>query len=90
MGRILRLPHIESYLKTAHQIRGSSPSFIRAHIQLAGDDLANNHIFKLLSGLHEQTLYKNITLGVLFVNAENISELSLLRHAYRLPPKNYR
>ena len=34
-----------------------APIFIRAHIQLAGHDLTNNHTFKLLSGLLMQTLY---------------------------------
>ena len=35
-----------------------APVCIRAHIQLAGLNLANNHTFKLLSGLLRQTLYK--------------------------------
>ena len=36
--------------------------FIRAHIQLAGHDLTNNHTFKLLSCLLKQTSY-NITIA---------------------------
>ncbi len=45
----------ESYSKTAHETRRSSaPILIRAHIQLAGHDLANNHTFKLLSDLLKQ------------------------------------
>jgi hypothetical protein len=35
-----------------------TPVFIRAHIQLAGCGLTNNHTFKLLSGLLRQTLSK--------------------------------
>ena len=42
--------------KTAHKFKGSMPLFfMNAHIQLAGNDLANNHTFKLLSGLLRQT-----------------------------------
>ena len=38
--------------KTAHKVKGSEPPvFIRAHIQLAGHYLTNNHTVKLLSGL---------------------------------------
>ena len=57
-----------------------APNFIRAHIQLAGGDLANNHTFKLLSGLLVQTLYeKNIALGRNCVNENVLSEKSLSR-----------
>ena len=35
------------------------PFLIRTHIPLAGEDLANNHTFKLLSGLLRQTLSGN-------------------------------
>jgi len=65
--------YYESYLKTAHQIRRPEPPiFIDAHIQLAGDDLANNHTFKLLSGLLQQTLHKrNIALTISPVNPKS-------------------
>ena len=59
MGPILRLPYVESYLKNgAAKQEAGTPIFIGAHIQLAGYDLANNHTFKLLSGLLRQTLSK--------------------------------
>jgi len=63
----------ESYLKTAHQIRRpSAPIFIGTPIQLAGRDLPNNHTFKLLSGLHVQTLYiRNIALAFSSVNPKS-------------------
>ena len=48
-----------------------APIFIRAHIQLAGHNLTNNHTFKLLSGLLGQTLYKeNIALEEFLVNPQ--------------------
>ena len=51
-----------------------TPIFIDAHIQLAGCDLANNHTFKLLSGLLLQTLSKkNITWDHVAVNVESPS-----------------
>ena len=56
-GPILRLPHIESYSKTAHQTEGTPPGSVHTHIQLVGDDLTKKHIFILLSGLLRQTLY---------------------------------
>ena len=50
-----------------------APIFIRAHIQLAGLDLANNHTFKLLSGLLMQTLHeRNIAPTFSLVNKESI------------------
>ena len=50
----------------------NTPILLGAHIQLAGDDLANNHTIKLLSGLLVQTLYKkNITLAFSSVNPKS-------------------
>ena len=59
-------------LKTAHQSRRpATPIFISAHIPLAGDDLTNNHTFKLLSGLLRQTLYiQNISHSPFSVNSK--------------------
>jgi hypothetical protein len=55
----LRLLHIRKLLKKgAQNPEANSPIFLRTHIQLAGDDLTNNHTFKLLSGLLQQTLYR--------------------------------
>ena len=63
----------ESYLKNgAPNQEAWTPIVIRAHIQLAGDDLANNHTFKLLSGLLVQTLHKkNIALTISPVNPKS-------------------
>ena len=83
----------ESHLKTAHQIRRSSASiFIDAHIQLAGDDLTNNHTFKLLSGLLVQTLHKkNIALMISPVNPKSyLRKKFVLCYYYRLDPQNDR
>ena len=70
MGRVLRLPHIRKLLKNGARNQGVYPlHFVRAHIQLAGNDLTNNHTFKLLSGLLWQTLYeKNIAPRAFLVN----------------------
>lgn len=72
MGCVLRLPHIKSYLKTAHKkARGLTPIFIHATIQLAGFFLANNHTIKLLSDLLGQVLYlRNISLETTAVNSK--------------------
>ena len=63
----------ESYLKNgAPNQEANAPIFIRARIQLAGDDLANYHTFKLLSGLLMQTLHeKNIPLTISPVNQKS-------------------
>ena len=48
------------------------PTFIRAHIQLAGLNLTDNHTFKLLAGLLEQTLHmKTIALEISSVNPKS-------------------
>ena len=48
------------------------PTFICAHIQLAGLNLTDNHTFKLLSGLLEQTLHKKtIALEISSVNPKS-------------------
>ena len=50
----------------------NTPILLGAHIQLAGDDLPNNHTFKLLSGLLVQTLSKkNIALSISPVNPKS-------------------
>ena len=47
MAGPVRSLHIESSLKTAHKTREvHAPNFIRAHIQLAGLNLTNDHTFK--------------------------------------------
>ena len=73
MARSLRLPHIRKLLKNGVPNQEVYPPiFIDAHIQLAGDDLANNHTIKLLSGLLVQTLYKkNIALAFSSVNPKS-------------------
>ncbi len=56
-----------------------TPVFIRAHIQLAGSNLPNNHTFKLLSGLLNQTLSKkNIASAISSVNTKSLSEKFVL------------
>ena len=48
-----------------------TPIFIRAHIQLTGNDLANNHTFILLSRLLKQTFSKkNIAPEISIVNPQ--------------------
>ena len=71
-GALSAVIHIRKLLKNGAQIQGvQTPVFMNAHMQLAGDDLANNHTFKLLSGLLRQTLYtKNIAPGPDAVNGE--------------------
>ena len=60
--------------------------FIRTPIQLAGDDLTNNHTNSLLSGLPKQILYYKNTIapGQSGVNAKLSSENSESREESRL------
>ena len=71
--------YFESHLKNgALNQEAHAPIFIHAHIQLAGDDLTNNHTFKLLSGLLKQTLpTKNIAPQADSVNPNAFSKKGL-------------
>ena len=76
----------ESYLKRRTKSGGLRPHFIRAHIQLSGHDLTNNHILKLLSGLLWQTLYtKNITSELPCVNPKTHLRQSEIDVLFLLP-----
>ena len=62
-----------------------APILIRAHIQLVGGHLPNNHTFKLLSGLLMQThSKKTITPGRFSVNRKSFCEKNSSRDGTRL------